>query len=60
MATEKNYPKVGEKCYLRQFTGSYYVDMVKRPYTVIEVHNGGKIVKNGITILGWKKMKNSK
>lgn len=37
MATEKNYPKVGEKCYLRQFTGNCWVDEVKRPYTVIEV-----------------------
>ena len=34
---EKVMPKVGDKCYLRQFTGSYYVDMVKDPYTVIEV-----------------------
>ncbi len=34
---EKTFPKVGDKCYLRQFTGSYYVDMVKYPYTVIEV-----------------------
>lgn len=33
----KTYPKVGDKLYLRQFTGSYYVDMVKRPYTVIAV-----------------------
>lgn len=34
---EKIFPKVGDKCYLRQFTGSYYVDSVKRPYTVIDV-----------------------
>lgn len=34
---EKTFPKVGDQLYLRQFTGSYYVDMVKRPYTVIEV-----------------------
>lgn len=33
----KVLPKVGDKLYLRQFTGSYYVDMVKRPYTVVEV-----------------------
>lgn len=32
----KIIPNVGEKCYLRQFTGNYYVDMVKYPYTVIE------------------------
>ena len=35
---EKTYPNVGDKLYLRQFTGNYYVDMVKRPYTVIEVN----------------------
>lgn len=34
---EKTYPQVGDKLYLRQFTGSYYVDMVKMPYTVIGV-----------------------
>lgn len=33
----KTFPKVGDQGYLRQFTGSYYVDMVKRPYTVIKV-----------------------
>lgn len=35
--TEKYYPKVGDQLYLRQFTGNYYIDMVKRPYTVIDV-----------------------
>lgn len=35
---EKTYPNVGDKLYLRQFTGNYYVDIVKRPYTVIEVN----------------------
>lgn len=34
---EKFYPNVGDELFLRQFTGSYYIDMVKRPYTVIEV-----------------------
>lgn len=34
---EKYLPKVGDKLYLRQFTKSYYVDMVKRPYTVVGV-----------------------
>ena len=34
---EKTLPKVGDKLYLRQFTGSYYIDVVKRPYTVIGV-----------------------
>ena len=35
---EKQYPKVGDKLYLSQRTGNYYVDMVKNPYTVVEVH----------------------
>lgn len=34
---EKTFPQVGDKLYLRQFTGNYWVDMVKRPYTVIKV-----------------------
>lgn len=34
---EKTFPNVGDKCYLRQFTGSYYIDAVRHPYTVIEV-----------------------
>lgn len=34
---EKIFPKVGDKLYLRQFTRNDWVDMVKRPYTVIEV-----------------------
>lgn len=34
---EKFYPQVGEHLYLRQRTGSYYVDLVKTPYTVIAV-----------------------
>lgn len=33
----KQLPKVGDQGYLRQFTGSYYVDMVKHPVTVVEV-----------------------
>lgn len=33
----KSFPNVGDACYLRQYTGSYYVDMVKRPATVISV-----------------------
>lgn len=37
MAKEKYFPKVGDACYIRQFTGNYYADMVKRPYTVIAV-----------------------
>lgn len=34
---EKTYPKVGDELYIRQFTGSYYIDIIKRPYTVIAV-----------------------
>lgn len=34
---EKYIPTVGEQCYIRQFTRSYYVDLVKTPYTVIAV-----------------------
>lgn len=34
---EKFLPKVGDKLYLRQFTKSYYVDIVKHPYTVVAV-----------------------
>lgn len=33
----KTVPTIGDPCYLRQFTGSYYVDLVKTPYTVVEV-----------------------
>lgn len=38
----KQLPKVGDQGYLRQFTGSYYVDLVKRPVTVVAV-DGNKI-----------------
>ena len=34
---EKFYPQVGDKLYLSQRTGSYYVDAVRKPYTVVEV-----------------------
>ena len=30
-------PYVGEKLYLRQKTGQYYVDICKRPYTVSRI-----------------------
>lgn len=33
----KTYPQIGDKLYLRQYTKNYMVDMVKRPYTVVEV-----------------------
>lgn len=34
--------------------------IITKPYTIIELHKGGKIVKHGITILGWKKITKSK
>lgn len=37
MMTEKFFPEVGTQLYLHQRTGHYYVDAVKRPYTVIAV-----------------------
>lgn len=37
---EKIMPKVGEHLYLQQSTRDYYVDKVKRPYTVISVKKG--------------------
>lgn len=37
MTKEKYIPKVGEPCYLRQFTSDMWINEVKRPYTVIEV-----------------------
>ena len=38
----ENTIKVGDQGYLRQCTGMYYVDIVKRPVTVIAV-NGNKV-----------------
>lgn len=35
--TQKFLPKVGDRLYLRQYTSNYYVNIVKRPYTVVEV-----------------------
>lgn len=34
--------------------------VITKPYTVIEIQKGGRLLKHGITILGWKKIKNSK
>lgn len=42
----KSLPKVGDQGYLRQFTGSYYVDMVKRPVTVIAVNDKEVVVQH--------------
>ena len=50
---EKYYPKVGDHLYLSQKTGNYYVDIVKRPYTVIGVSKSkitiqsAKLIFNG-------------
>ena len=33
--------------------------VIPRPYVVIEVHEGGKILKQGINIIGWKKIEKS-
>ena len=40
---EKVIPEVGTKLYLSQRTGDYWVDMVKRPYTVVG-YRGGKLL----------------
>ena len=41
----KVYPKIGEKLYLSQRTGDYYVDMVKTPYTVVGFFMGKVLVQ---------------
>lgn len=41
-----NYPEIGTQLYLQQETGNYYVDMVKWPYTVIDVRNGKVIIQS--------------
>jgi len=42
---EKTFPKVGDPLYLRQFTGHYYVDIVKHPYTVVAVNKSEVLVQ---------------
>lgn len=37
--------KNGDQLYLRQFTGSYYIDIVKRPYTIIAITATGIYVQ---------------
>lgn len=50
---EKYYPQIGDHLYLSQRTGNQYVDMVKRPYTVISVSKSkitiqsAKLIFNG-------------
>ena len=34
---EKFLPQIGDKLYLRQFTGNCWIDEVKRPFTVVDV-----------------------
>ena len=34
--------------------------VITKPYTVIEIQKGGQIIKKGITVLGWKKIRKSK
>lgn len=43
---EKVLPKVGDQGYLRQYTGSYYIDIVKRPVTVIAVSKTEIVVQS--------------
>ena len=42
----KTYPKVGDKLYLRQFTGDSFVDQVKEAYTVIKVDKSKVVVQS--------------
>ena len=42
----KTYPKVGDKLYLRQFTGDSFVDQVKEAYTVIRVDKSKVFVQS--------------
>lgn len=50
---DKIFPKVGDKLYLSQRTGSYMIDMVKHPYTVVGVNSttvfvqAAKLIFNG-------------
>lgn len=36
MGTQKTEHKVGERLYLSKITGSFYIDAIKTPWTVIE------------------------
>ena len=38
--TNKTYPKVGDHLYLSTLSGDFYGDLVRRPYTVVEVNKG--------------------
>ena len=39
------YPNIGDKLYLQQRTGNYYVDLCKNPYTVIGIEKGQVIIQ---------------
>ena len=43
---EKSYPKVGDRGYLRQFTGDGWVDMCKYPVEVVSVSTGKVAVRH--------------
>ena len=42
---EKYIPKVGEELYLYGCTGDYWCDIVKTPYTVIEVNDKSVVIQ---------------
>lgn len=44
-AQELNLKK-GDQLYLRQFTGRYYIDIVKRPYTIVDITDKGILVQS--------------
>lgn len=31
----QDYPKVGDECYLRQYTSDYFINASRRPYAVL-------------------------
>lgn len=41
----KVFPKVGDKLYLSQRTGNAWVDMVRRPYTVVGITKSKVIIQ---------------
>lgn len=43
---ERFIPEIGTPLYLQQRTGSYYVDQVKTPYTVIGYKSGKVIIQS--------------
>ena len=45
MGIKKTEHQVGERLYLRQFTGSFYIDAIKTPWTVIGSKPSGIIIQ---------------